>query len=729
MSINSITNNVLKCLLTVFLGLNFVSSYAQKVYKYPSPPKDTAIDVYFETSINDPYQWMENPNDPRLSEWLESQAKISKKEGNKHKKVLTLRAQIASLYNDVKQKRMEGYVEKSGNPKSKYEFDYKFKNLDRFPDLRYRLRGKEFYKTLVKTKSFRLNKNDNVTITNQYVNEKYDIIAIEMSHNGSDWREVFFFDLISGKQLPDTLKFLRASSRLIWHGKNVYYDRYNQPKEGRELLDKATGQKLFYHKLGTPQSEDLMLLQNPDTTGTNSFRYFKSDDKIFFYRFFKHRGKILRAVSFANNNPKSFFLKDFLIYSNSDTINLSIEEMFGDTVIIKTNWNAPNGRVLGADINQLNKPFEIIPEYDVILRRVNRLGKDKIASIYRNESRYLVLVFNLKGELLRKLDFEEGKKVKYFYENNPEATYTDFSVSSFYHPDLWYQLSLKDLTVKPSRSISVPYDPNSLETRYVKYTSKDGTKIPMYVTCLKGTKLDGSNPTLIYGYGGYGTTVEPAFDEPKALWLLHGGVLAIPNVRGGGAEGADWAEAGRRLKKQNAIDDFIAAAEYLISKKYTNNEKLGIIGGSHGGLLVGAAITQRPDLFKAAIAEAGAFDMLRFEKYTVGSVSTNINEFGTTYDSLDFINLRSYSPLHNVKKGVSYPNVLLICGDHDDRVPPLHSYKFLATLQENGDPKSTYQLYLIPGAGHGGALTAKDWIDKLLFKYYFLFDQLDLKFY
>jgi len=718
-----------KHLLPILFIFSLSSSYAQKTYKYPIAPKDSTVDVYFGTHIQDPYQWMENPNDPRLTEWLNLQKKIAKKTENNQISKMTFREQIASLYSDVKRERIEGNVKSGKKSKSKYLFKYDLIRDNRAPNLLYKLRGTDGYKTLVNIRKFKLGKNDNIKITGREVNEEENLVAIRMAHNGNDWREVFFFDLKTGERLPDTLKYLRTGSNLIWQGKNIYYDSYNKPKKGRELLDKVVGQKLYYHKLGTQQSMDLMLYQNPDTTGTNSFTYFKLNDKLFFHHFYDHKGKIYKAISVANNDPEAFQLKKFLVYPNVESIDISVEISIGDSVILSTNWNAPNEKVLKADINSLNKFIEFIPEYDVTLRNVNRLGKDKIACIYRNDGRYLVLIFDLAGKLLKKIDFPEGKKVNYFYENSPEAEYTDFSVSSFFHPDLWYQLSLKDLTFKPRATVSVPYDAKSLETRYIKYTSKDGTEIPMYITCLKETKLNGKNPTLLYGYGGYGITVEPDFNQSWVLWLLHGGVLAIPNIRGGGANGSEWAKAGRKLNKQNAIDDFIAAAEYLIAEDYTNAEKLAINGGSHGGLLVGAAITQRPELFKTAIIEAGALDMLRLEHYTAGAVSTNLHEFGSVTDSLDFINLKSYSPLHNIKKGIRYPNVLLITGDHDDRVPPFHSYKFLATLQENGDPKSLYQMYLRSGAGHSNAQTQKDFENTLLFKSYFLFDELGLRFY
>ncbi len=720
-------NRYLQLVLFTFA---FVIANAQKTYEYPITPRDSTLNVYFDSTIYDPYQWMENPLDPRLGDWIEDQKKISKKQESRQTQMYTLRAQIASMYNDVKEERVKGVVRTKTENKDKYEFDYRYKDYNRAPDLYYRKKGAITYKCLVNIKDFRKEKNDNIIITKLTMNPNQDLIAIGMSHSGSDWREVYFFKLESGEQLTDTLKYLRIGSQIIWYENDVYYDRYDQPLAGRELLDKATGQSLYYHKIGTPQSDDLVLYQNPDKTGTNTFSYFKMDStRLFFYHYYPSRGKIYKALSYATlNKDISFFLKNFLVYPNNDSVTFTFEDLIGDTVILNTTWEAPNGKLLKADINQVNKTEILVPELDVPLRSANRLGKDKIACIYRNNGIYFVLIFNLKGELLKSIDFPVGKIVKYFYEKNPNAEYTDFCVSSYYHPDIWYQLSLEDLTFKQSEKISVPYDVEDLETRYVKYISKDGTEIPMYITCLKNTKLNGDNPTLLYGYGGYGITVEPNFDQSIVLWLLHGGILATPNIRGGGAEGSDWALSGRRLKKQNTIDDFIAAAEYLIKERFTNPDKLAISGGSHGGLLVGAAMTQRPELFKVVIAEAGAFDMLRFENYTIGSTTTSINEFGTVTNYEDFRIMKSYSPLHNIKKGVVYPDVLLITGDNDDRVPPFHSYKFLATLQEQGSSKSLYQLYLVPGAGHSGALTIEGMVDKMLFEYYFLFDQLDLNF-
>jgi len=481
-----------KYFLIILLFLKAGSSFSQKTHHYPLAPKDSTVDVYFDNSIEDPYQWMENPNDPRLKEWLDSQKKIIKKEKNKAKGLLTLRAQIGSLYKDVKKKTTDSYVIKDKNLLSKYDFKYNTKNHYRFPDLQYKLRDKTSYKTLVKNKIFENGRNDNVAIINRYVNEDYDLIAIEMSHNGSDWLEVYFFDLQTGEQLPDVLKNLRKGGYLVWDKQNIYYEAYDEPIKGRKLLDKATDQKLYYHKIGTAQADDLILYENIDPTGTNDFNFYKLDDKLIFNHHILHQNKVVNVLSVSEIEIDNFFMKKFLYYTNSGIRTMKVEELFGNNAIIKTDMNAPNGKVLLADITKLNKPVALIPEYDIVLREVNRLGNDKIACIYRDESHSFVMIYDLNGELLKTIDISEGKKINNLYESDKEASHTDFSISSFYHPELWYQLSLDDLSVKPKTKISVPYDPESLETRYVQYKSKDGTLIPMYITCLKETKLNGN---------------------------------------------------------------------------------------------------------------------------------------------------------------------------------------------------------------------------------------------
>ena len=709
----------------VFLLLFSTAVKAQKINNYPVTSKDTLSDIYFNQVIKDPYRWMETPDSPKLIDWLAKQKKLTKAEQHKQYNVSELEHQFLTIYYKTKKKNL--YKENNKNTKhKKYSFKYEYGSSKRTRNLMYKKYGQDNYKTLVNSKHFKSDADDNPIIKDYKVNDENTFVAVNISHSGSDWMETCFFNLETGDQLPDKLKYLRIGSNLIWADSGIYYDRYNKPKPGRALLDKAKGQRFCYHKLNDSQSNDKVLYYNPDTTGSYSFYYFKSNDRFFFYHYYKYKGKWLKALSVSDINPDCFFLRNFLIYPNSDTVELNISIIRGDSVFINTSWGAPNGRVLLANVNKLNQLSEFIPEYDIVLESFSILGKDKYVGLYRNNGRNIALFFDRHGKMIKKLSFPVGKRVSQLYENDTSATYTKFSVSSFYVPKQWYRLSFKDLQTNPYESVSIPYDFDALETRYVEYASKDGTMIPMYITCFKKTKLDGNNPVILYGYGGYGITIEPFYNSAMITWLINGGILAVPNIRGGGAGGNKWELAGKRLNKQKGIDDFTAAAEFLINKKYTNPEKLAVMGGSHGGMLVGAAITQKPELFKAAVAEAGVFDMIRFGKYTVGSVALNLSEFGTVSDSANFFNLLSYSPLHNIKAGVKYPNLLLITGDHDDRVPPFHSYKFLATMQEKGDPHSLYLLYLVKNTGHGGALTPDEYVDKVLFEYYFLFDQLGL---
>jgi prolyl oligopeptidase len=712
-------------LLALLFGLLNLA-HGQKEFSYPLTFSDTTADTYFGDRISDPYRWMENPSDPRLLTWLEEQQNFTKKVSNGQTRKWELRAQLASMYHDVNRDKISSYRERNKKFTNKYDFEEKLTNFSKSSDLLFKLRDSQNYRLLIKAKDYQKQKGDKIDYTSKIVNEVNDLAVVTISVNGSDWNTGYTFDLKSGQRLPHVLQNLKGSN-VCWFGNTLYFDAYNTPAKGRELLDKGMGQKLYKLEIGKDSLPQL-LYTNPDTTGTNPFRYTIEDGKLFIYHFLKSRNTYYNAISCADLSSTPFFPRNFIVYPNEENIRLSVVHTSNDSVWLKTNWNAPNGMVLLANVNTPNKLSEFVPQYDMVLEQVNQLGKDKLALIYLHNGQNIALIYNHKGELLKKIDFPKGKRVRYFYEVD-DVSHTHFSVTSFFHPDLLYQISLSDLQFTPVEALTVPYDVTNLETRYVSYPSNDGTEVAMYITCRKDVKLNGRNPVMIYGYGGYGSVVEPFFEQSIALFIAHGGILAVPNVRGGGAKGSNWAMAGRRLNKQNAINDFISAAEYLIKEKYTQPEKIVANGASHGGLLVTAAMIQRPELFKAVIAEAGPYDMLRFNHYTVGGVNTNLLEFGAPNNQDDYQNLRSYSPLHNIKENVKYPNLLLITGDSDDRVPPLHSYKFMASLQAKADKTGVYTLYVTKGAGHGGALTQTDFEDLLLFKYYFLFDNLKIDFY
>lgn len=712
------------CILALTLCVNI---QAQKNHHYPKAFKDSlAIDTYFGDKVEDPYQWMENPNDAHINTWLEEQDKLARKVQSQQTKARYLNRQVGSIAYDVQS------IEKDKRTINDtiFQFTTKSIGINKSPNLLYRKGNKGVYKTLIHSKDFVKNKNNNIVYRRMLVNKTNTIVAITTSINGDDWVTVYFYNLNTGKRLNDELHHLRIGSGLYWGNTGLYYDAYDKPEEGRERLDHAKGQKLYHHTLGSPQDNDLLLYRNPDKEDHNNFSFQAIDNRLFFAKYQYVKGKLYLSHAVADDKPNHFLMKDFIIFPNKKNTLIAIDEVIGDTVLLKTNIEAPNWRIMKANINKLNDVKEIVPEYDVTLKRMDYLQKNRLACTYINDAKSIVMFFDLEGNLLKKMDFPVGKTVRFLSNKQDEnPNYANYKVSSFYHPPITFKISLETLKSETDETLFLPYNAKSIETRYVLYQSKDGTKIPMYITCLKKTKLNGKNPTLIYGYGGYGITIAPSYDAWKTAWVLNGGIYVVPNIRGGGALGSDWAQQGRGLNKQNAIDDFIASAEYLTKQGYTCANKIAINGRSHGGLLVAAAFTQRPDLFKAVVAEAGPYDMLRFDQFTVGNASTNIIEFGRVTDSLAYQALSNYSPLHHIKENSPYPNVLLITGDSDDRVPPLHTYKFLATLQEKGSTKSKYIMYRNKGAAHSGGITEADKIDTQLLKYCFLYKELNLRYY
>lgn len=707
--------------------------YAQKSFEYPITPKDTVTNTYFGVEVEDPFRYLEDTEDDRTKQWLGDQEKVTNKYSRKLLSLSDIRQWVFQVY-DTKFKPFDK-VKKDHRQANKPEFKRKLKNFNTPPDFYYKRGKNDFFRELVRVKDHKRFREDNVGVTSYSVDDSSKYVAVELSHSGSDWREAFIYDLSTGKQLNDTIKYI-GSLDPIWSGGGFYYIRYDKPVKGKELLNVRRGERLCYHRVGSPQEKDKVMFQNPDKENRYRMWYQSLDSivdkkvnsrKILLNYPRKIKDKWYRARAIVDiSNEENFSPQTFLITPNEQGAFYHIEAVFGDSLIIRSNLESPNNRVLICDKTKLNKVSELVPEYQDNLIEVNPLGKDKIACIYLLDGVNSVLIFNLKGELLRSIVFPKGKSVSGFYAKK-DKTYSDYWIHSFFHPAIKYKLNLETLASEAAGKLLIPYKHDKLKTEYVKYKSKDGTEIPMYLTYAKDLEMNGTNPTLIHGYGGYGITLKPSYDQENIIWLLNGGILAVPNVRGGGAKGRDWADAGRGLNKQNAIDDFISAAEYLQNNQYTNPDKTAISGGSHGGMLVAAALTQRPDLYKVAIPQAGVYDMLRAEQFTVGHVATNYFEYGSVTDSLDFNNLYSYSPIHNVQKGVKYPSILVITGDNDDRVPPLHSYKFVATLQEKGSDESAYILKVNKGTGHQSALTIEDYLNDISYRYNFLFNELKVK--
>ncbi|UII22361.1 alpha/beta fold hydrolase [Fulvivirga ligni] len=708
-----------KVLYLLLASLLCYSGIAQNL-KYPEAPKENITNAYFGEKVVDPYQWMENPSDPRLESWLVDQKGLTRKYENRRVNSFVFQDQISR----VGRTRYDDFNLTANNTDKKYYFKTQFSDSDSPADLYYKIGKDGDYVRLVYAKKLRADKNDDVIITDWEVDPDEKFVIVSVSHSGSDWQEQHVYNLETKEATNDIIKYTRGAG-LIWKSNGFYYIRYDKPKEGRELLDRRTGQRICFHRMGTTQDEDQVVYTNPDISGVNSLHYFKSgENEVILSHPIKYRGLWKRTFSTVNMEGESFLPKPFFILPSNTSFD--IECIFGDSVVMKTDMNAPKHKIVIALKNEVNKIFEIVPEYMDNLVTVNRLGKDKIAGIYSLNGKYTVLVFDLNGKILKRYSFAEGKKVSGFYADE-DQDYAYYYVSSFYHPSIKFRIKLSDLSAEPMGVTTLPFNHENFVTKYVEYISKDSTAIQAYITYDKRLDLsNGDNPCLILGYGGYGHTIEPSYNWENIIWLMNGGILVTPNIRGGGAQGGDWAKAGRKLLKQNAFDDFTACADYLMESGITNPNKIAIIGGSHGGMLVAAVAVQHPEKFKAVVASAGVYDMLRAENFTVSGAAINRREYGTVTDSVEFANLYSYSPYHNLKKG-KFPSIMLITGDHDDRVPPLHSYKFLARIQEMY-PETTAILKIKENTGHSKFETLDGYYDIASSQYMFLFNELDMDF-
>ena len=538
------------------------------------------------------------------------------------------------------------------------------------------------------------------------------------SKGGSDWNEVFVRDVATGKDLKDHLKWVKFSM-LSWakDGSGFYYSRYDEPSAGAALTAKNEFQKLYFHKLGTPQSDDRLIYQRLDEPEWG-FRGSVSED-----------GDYLLIHVFQGTSPKTriFYQKTGtekvieLLPENDASYGFIGNE--GPLFYFRTNLDAPRYRVIMIDTRKPERANwkEIIAESDAMLGDASMVGNQIIGSYLKHASSE-VRCFDLDGKPIRKVALPGIGTAGGFYGKKDDRS-CFYSFTSFTNPGAIYRYDLESGTSTEWRRPKVDFDADDYEVRQIFASSKDGTKVPVFIIHKKGLKLDGSARTLLYGYGGFNISLTPGFSVSRAVWLERGGVLAIANLRGGGEYGSTWHESGTKLQKQNVFDDFVASAEWLIENHYTSSSKLAIQGGSNGGLLVGACMTQRPELFGACLPAVGVMDMLRFHKFTIGWAWEK--EYGSPNDSKQFANLLRYSPYHNLKPGTRYPATMVTTADHDDRVVPAHSFKFAARLQEcqakDGPP---VMIRIATSAGHGAGTALDKVIERVADEWSFLEDSL-----
>ncbi|WIL19382.1 prolyl oligopeptidase family serine peptidase [Geothrix sp.] len=668
---------------------------AQTPLTYPPTRKADVVDDFFGTKVADPYRWLEDDNSAETKAWVEAQNKVTYGYLEQIPQRTKIRERITKLWD------FEKYSAPFKRGK-RYFYSYNT-GLQNQAVLFVTEDPKAKGRVLLDPNT--LSKDGTVALSGISLTEDGRLMAYSVSVAGSDWQTWKVRDVATGKDLSDEIQWSKASGA-SWRkdGSGFYYSRYEAPKEGGALTGVNNNHMLCFHKLGTPQAEDVLVYQRPDQPEWYLGGSVTDD------------GRWLVISAGKGTNPESsLFLQDLSkpgspVESFLDKMDATygIVDNEGDRFFVSTNQGAPRNRLVAIRKGQTDPAqwTEIIPQAKGkdVLESVSLVGGRFVATWMR-DAHSAIEFYDLKGKKTGALALPALGTAGGF-GGRREDTETFYTFGSFTYPGTIYRLDLKTGKSDVFRTPKVAFKPADYEVKQVFYPSKDGTKVPMFLVHKKGLKLDGQNPTLLYGYGGFNVPLTPGFSVSRMVWLEMGGVYAMANLRGGGEYGLDWYDAGRKDKKQNVFDDFIAAAEWLIAHKVTSTPKLAINGGSNGGLLVGACLTQRPDLFGAAVPEVGVMDMLRFHKFTLGWGWKS--DYGSSETREGFDTLMKYSPLHTIKPGVKYPPTLVTTGDHDDRVVPAHSHKFTATLQSAQGGPAPILTRIETSAGHGaGKPTAK----------------------
>ncbi|MDD3858818.1 MAG: prolyl oligopeptidase family serine peptidase [Bacteroidales bacterium] len=676
---------------------------------YPETRRDTTvIDNYFGVQVSDPYRWLEDDNSDETAEWVKQQNELT----FKYMENIPYRNQIKDrLLKIWDYPKMSAPVKKS----DKY-FYYRNDGLQNQSVLYYKesLNGEEI--ELLDPNV--LDKEGGISLSTIAVSDDGKYLGYAISKAGSDWQEIFIRDIETKKDLDDHLEWVKFSG-ISWYNDGFFYSGYPEPEEGQELSGVNENCKIFYHKIGTDQSEDKLIFEDPINPEIG-FSAGVTDSKKYL---------VISATKTTSGN--ALYIKDLSvensgikkIVDNFDNDFYVIDEI-NDKLYVYTNFNAPRYKVIEINVKNPNPRYwkDFIAEETGVLQSVSSIGNKFIAN-YMKDAHSVVKIFDTNGKYLHDLDKSIIGTISGF-GGEREDNITFYTITSFTTPAEIYQYDInKNKSVLYEKS-KVDFNTADYETKQIFYTSEDGTSIPMFIVFKKGIALDGNNPTLLYGYGGFNISLTPYFSVSRCIWLEQGGVVAIANIRGGGEYGEEWHKDGTLLKKQNVFDDFIAAAEYLISEKYTSPARLAIQGGSNGGLLIGAVTNQRPDLFAVALPAVGVMDMLRYHKFTIGRYWAT--DYGTSEDSGKMFDyLYSYSPVHNIKADVEYPAVLVTTADHDDRVVPAHSFKYIATLQNTYKGENPVLIRIETQAGHGAGKPTMKMIDEIADTYAFTFYNMD----
>ncbi|MFO7694979.1 MAG: prolyl oligopeptidase family serine peptidase [Vicinamibacterales bacterium] len=677
---------------------------------YPQTKKVDHVDTYHGVQVADPYRWLEDDNSAETAAWVEAQNKVTFGYLEQIPYRAALKARLEALYN----------YPKYGAPSRKGERFFFTKNDGlQNQNVLYVQQGLEGApEVLIDPNTWSADGTTRLGAFSLSKDGKYAVVGI--SRAGSDWQEFGVMEVATKTMLPDKLEWIKVSGA-AWRGDGFFYSRYPAPAKGKELSSSNENHQVYFHKVGTGQSADELVFEdaaNPQrfhTLGTTEDERFAILDVSD-----RGKGKKGNAVFLRDLSKKEKAFRPLIGTVGDDSYN--VIDNVGDKLLVQTDRGAPNGRVVLIDPARPDEAnwTTILPERTEPLQGAGTAG-GKLFVTYLKDVATVAEVHALDGALENVVELP-GPGAAGGFGGERDHAFVFYTFTSFDVPPTIYRYDIATKQSSVFRTPEIPgFDASTYETKQVFYTSKDGTRVPMFLVHKKGLKLDGTNPTLLYGYGGFNVTTSPGFYALRIALVENGFVYASANLRGGGEYGETWHEAGMKLNKQNVFDDFIAAAEWLIANKYTSPAKLAVQGGSNGGLLVGAVMNQRPELFKAAIPQVGVMDMLRFHKFTIGW--NWIADYGSSDNADEFKALYAYSPLHNIKPGAKYPATLITTADHDDRVVPAHSFKYAATLQEKASPATPILIRIETKSGHGASSTTKQ-IETVADIYAFLFHTL-----
>ncbi len=682
-------------------GQNLVAEKA--ALTYPESKKVDQVDDYFGTSVADPYRWLEDDNAEDVKAWVKAQNEVTFSYLDQIPFRDKLKDRITELYNYPKYsspfRAGEYYFFRKNDGLQNQYVTYYQKGLDGEPE--------------VFIDPNKLSEDGTVRSGISGFSTDYKYASISRSESGSDWSEIRVMEIATKKELPDRIEWVKHSGA-AWYGNGFFYSSYDAPKEGDEFKGKNEFQKIRYHKLGDPQEKDVIVWE--DKEHPLRWVYASVTEGEEYLIIYVSEGTHGNELYYRKLDGIQGELKPLITGFDYDS---HVIDNIGDKFLMKTGVDAPNYRVVLVDPEKPGKENwkTVVAERPEALNSASTAGGQLFCS-YLKDVCTQVEQFDLDGKLVRKIEFPTLGSAGGFGGYRDDTSFF-YSFSSFTYPSTIYKFDIKSGKSEVFRRSEVKFDPEGYEVKQVFYKSKDGTKVPMFIVHRKGLKLDGTNPTFLYGYGGFQVSLRPRFLGTRVAILEQDCVIAVPNLRGGGEYGEKWHKAGMLDKKQNVFDDFIAAAEYLISEKYTSSERLAIAGGSNGGTLVGACMNQRPELFKVALPAVGVMDMLRYHKFTSGWGWAV--EYGSSENEEQFKFLYAYSPLHNIKAGVNYPATLVTTADHDDRVVPAHSFKFIAELQDKYKGDNPVLIRIETKSGHGSVSTTKmiqEMADEFAFMFY-----------